>query len=172
MTSSHASRQRSRSAALQVLFAVDMRMAPQAEGDESQAPEELLTKRSALCAEAFADAVAHTEIPKAAMPFARELASGVCAELDAIDETIGRFARNWRVARMATVDRNVLRLAVYELMKGEVPAPVIIDQAVELARRFGGEHSPSFVNGVLDAIARAGLSSESRSPAPSLSEIS
>ncbi len=88
------------------------------------------------------------------MPFARELVTGVCVELERIDETIQRFAQNWRVERMATVDRNVLRLAVWELIGNSAPPEVVIDQAVELARRFGGEGSPGFVNGVLDAIAR------------------
>ena len=70
-------------------------------------------------------------------------------------------ARNWRMSRMATVDRNVLRLAVYELVHTNTPVSIVIDQAIELARRFGGDPSPAFVNGVLDAVAhRSGQEEE------------
>ena len=67
---------------------------------------------------------------------------------------VSSHARNWRVDRMAIVDRNVLRLAAFELMHTETPPAVILDEAVELARRFGSDESPPFVNGVLDAVAR------------------
>lgn len=152
MSSGRASRQRSRGAALQVLFAVDVRLA---HAKESSAAPGAQAQREALTAEAFADAVDHTEIPRSAVEFARALVDGVSCELEQIDAKIRQFARNWRLERMATVDRNVLRLAVYEMTIGGIPPAVAIDQAVELARRFGGEHSPSFVNGVLDAVARA-----------------
>ena len=147
MTSGGVSRQRARGAALQVLFAVDIHWCKR--------DPTLPINRAELAALAFADASVHTEIPQSAVPFARELVTGVCVELERIDAIIERFAQNWRVERMATVDRNVLRLAVWELLGDAAPAEVIIDQAVELARRFGGDGSPAFVNGVLDAIARA-----------------
>jgi N utilization substance protein B len=79
----------------------------------------------------------------------------VTACRDELDALLARHASHWRVSRMAAVDRNVLRLGAYELLRTDAPAPVVIDQAVELARRFGGERSPAFVNGVLDAIAGA-----------------
>ncbi len=72
-------------------------------------------------------------------------------ELDAL---LADCAQNWRISRMASVDRNVLRLGAYELAHTDTPVEVILDEAVELARRFGAESSPAFVNGVLDAIAR------------------
>ena len=74
--------------------------------------------------------------------------------VEELDEILGAHARNWRVSRMTAVDRNVLRLAVYELRDSEIPVAVVIDEAVELARRFGADSSPAFVNGVLDAVAR------------------
>jgi N utilization substance protein B len=92
-------------------------------------------------------------LPEGARAYAEELVSGVSEKRDALDEHIAGCARNWRIERMAAVDRNVLRLATYELGRGDVPASVIIDQAIELARRFGSETSPSFVNGILDAVA-------------------
>lgn len=86
--------------------------------------------------------------------FADELVRAVAAARDALDETIGAASKHWRVERMARVDRNVLRLGVHELgASPEVPRAVIIDQAVELAKRYGAEGSSVFVNGVLDRIA-------------------
>ncbi len=69
-----------------------------------------------------------------------------------IDELIGRHARRWKVERMAAVDRNVLRLAVCELLLGEAPPAVVIDEAIEVARKFSGTDSGDFVNGILDSV--------------------
>lgn len=104
--------------------------------------------------EAFDRIVEHFDVPKVAMEFARMLVAGVAARVADLDELVGQHARNWRVERMAAVDRNVLRLAAFELRETETPVAVVIDEAVDLARRFGSDTSPSFVNGVLDAIAR------------------
>jgi N utilization substance protein B len=79
---------------------------------------------------------------------------GVAADLDRVDEAIRKASTNWRLERMARVDRNVLRLGTWELMKSpEVPRSVILDEAIELAKRFGSEESGAFVNGVLDRVA-------------------
>ena len=93
-------------------------------------------------------------VPGSAIAFARILVAGVAAQTTELDELVGQHARNWRVSRMAAVDRNVLRLAAYELRDTETPVAVVIDEAVDLARRFGSDTSPSFVNGILDAVAR------------------
>jgi len=86
--------------------------------------------------------------------FCRGLALGAEAHVAAIDETIGNVSENWSVSRMPLVDRNILRLATYELLFVEdVPASVSINEAVELAKVFGGEDSSKFVNGVLGRIA-------------------
>jgi N utilization substance protein B len=84
--------------------------------------------------------------------FAQNLLRGVTDQVAAIDELITRHAANWRIERMPAVDRNVLRLAVYEMMRTNTPAAIVIDEALELARRFAGEESVQFVNGVLDAV--------------------
>jgi N utilization substance protein B len=84
--------------------------------------------------------------------FAQDLLRGVTQELPAIDDLITRHAANWRLERMPAVDRNVLRLAVYEMLRTDTPAAIVIDEALELARRFAGEESVQFVNGVLDAV--------------------
>jgi N utilization substance protein B len=85
---------------------------------------------------------------------ADDLVRGVVADLDAVDDAIRKASTNWRVERMARVDRNVLRIGTWELLRAnEVPRAVILDEAVELAKRFGSEDSSSFVNGVLDRVA-------------------
>jgi N utilization substance protein B len=86
--------------------------------------------------------------------YADEAVRGVADELVGIDEAIKKASTNWRLERMARVDRNVLRLGAWELSHhGDVPRAVILDEAVELAKRFGSEESGAFVNGVLDRIA-------------------
>jgi N utilization substance protein B len=88
-------------------------------------------------------------------PFTLALYDGVQTNGGDIDRQLGQAAENWRLARMAAVDRNVLRLGAYELLHTpETPPGVIINEAIELARRFGSVDSPGFVNGVLDRLAR------------------
>jgi len=134
-------RHRSREVALQVLFAIDLRRAK--EGVEPVAQE------------VFDDVAANFEMPEAARAFARELVCGVTTHGAVVDEHLGSAARNWRLERMAVVDRNVLRMATYELLETQTPVGVVLDEAVQLARRFGDDPSPAFVNGVLDGVARA-----------------
>jgi N utilization substance protein B len=88
--------------------------------------------------------------------FAEGLVRGVAARRVALDAVIAGSSEHWRIERMAVVDRNVLRMAIYELLwERETPAAVVIDEAIEVAKRFGGEESGAFVNGVLDAVRRA-----------------
>lgn len=84
--------------------------------------------------------------------FAEGLFAGAVKEIAGIDEQITRHAEHWKLQRMPSVDRNILRLAAYEMLHTETPPAVAIDEALELARRFSGEESVHFVNGVLDAI--------------------
>ncbi|MBM4358528.1 MAG: transcription antitermination factor NusB [Deltaproteobacteria bacterium] len=86
--------------------------------------------------------------------YADELVRGVADARDRIDDRIRAASRHWRIERMSRVDRNILRLGVFELReRHDVPRPVVIDEAVELAKRYGAEGSSVFVNGVLDRIA-------------------
>ncbi len=88
-----------------------------------------------------------------ARAMAERLARGAQAQAAELDDQIAEAAKNWRLDRIAPVDRTILRLGAYELgSERETPAAVVLDEAVELAKRFGEEDSPSFVNGVLDAI--------------------
>lgn len=81
--------------------------------------------------------------------FADALVAGVLARLDSIDATLENRSENWRLSRMAATDRTVLRIAAYELFHTDTPPPVVADEAIELARRYGSEASPRFVAGIL-----------------------
>lgn len=82
------------------------------------------------------------------------LVGGVAGEKDDIDNLIRQYSTNWRLERMAVVDRNILRMATYELMHlRDIPRKVCINEAIEIAKRFGGDDSPSFINGILDRVA-------------------
>lgn len=85
-------------------------------------------------------------------PFAETLMRGVVSAIDPIDEMITKHAEHWKIQRMPTVDRNLLRIAVFEMLRTETPPAVAIDESLELARRFSGEESVHFINGVLDAV--------------------
>lgn len=163
--SSGGSRHQGREVALQVLYAVDLagRTSPRRRperletsdgwdaGEEASVRPEPTVEGS----DGIFDRVAeHFVVPKGALDFARELVTGVVSRLPELDALVSLHARNWRVSRMAVVDRNVLRLAAHELRDTQTPVAVVIDEAVDLARRFGSDRSPSFVNGVLDAIAK------------------
>jgi len=148
------SRRRARELALQVLYAIDLasgrprrRGTVPANGDDAESPQP--------DPDSVFDAVAaHFEVPSGAREFARELVAQVRSRAESLDATIGAHARNWRLARMAAVDRNILRLATFELAYTDTPCAVVLNEAVDLARRFGDDPSPAFVNGILDAVAR------------------
>lgn len=130
------SRRRSRQRALQILFSWDARRQPVDEAIN-----------------AYYDTLFAEEHPERD-PFAAELVNGAIQHLEAVDERIRRHAEHWRLERMPGVDRNILRLAVYEMLHARTPAAVVIDEALELARKFSSEESVQFVNGVLDAVHR------------------
>ena len=131
-----ASRRRARQRALQILFSWDARRRP--------VEEAVNEYYDSLCAD---------ETP-ARDPFVSQLVAGTVEHVAEIDERIARHAEHWRIERMPGVDRNILRLAVFEMTHAGTPAAVTIDEALELARKFSGEESVQFVNGVLDAVRR------------------
>jgi N utilization substance protein B len=134
-------RRRSREHALQVLFEID-----------------LTGGGTAVVLERF---WAGLDADESVRSFTERLVRGVLGDREAIDRRIVDAAEHWRLERMAVVDRNVLRMAVYELLSQESPPPVVIDEEIEVARRFGGEESAAFINGVLDTI-RGGIDAERR----------
>jgi transcription antitermination protein NusB len=126
-------RRRARELALQVLFQLEYNP-----GDPDASFD-----RACLC---FSP-------PKETRAFARQLVQGVWANRENLDKLIAKSSKNWRIERMSRVDRNVLRMAVFEVLHlKEIPPKVAIDEAVELGKRFGTEESGAFVNGVLDHI--------------------
>ena len=128
-------RRQGREMALQALYRADVT------GDASPQAIELLWE--------------HFEAPIDARGFALEIVHGVLERREDIDARLAEAAENWSVGRFSQVDRNVLRIAVYELLQQDerVPTSVVLDEAIEIARRYGGEESSQFVNGILDRIA-------------------
>jgi len=100
------------------------------------------------------------QAPEATREFAVALVRGVTSKLAELDERLVDQTDHWRLERMAAVDRNILRLALYELVfEDDTPPAVVIDEAVEIAKRFGSERSSQFVNGVLDGFIHRGRAS-------------
>lgn len=87
--------------------------------------------------------------------FANQLFEGAAGEVAILDELIGKHAENWKFERLAAIDRAILRLAVHELRGSETPPKVVLNEAVEMAKKFSNQESGAFVNGVLDAISKS-----------------
>lgn len=116
--------------------------------------------------EVLADLEIAVPPPPELLAFARSLAAGTWAHRPRYDELLGRASEHWSVQRMTLVDRNVLRLGLFELLDhGQAPVQVVFNEAIELARRFGDRDSPAFVNGVLDAVRRSVAGEASQPPA-------
>ena len=103
--------------------------------------------------------------------FAHQLVKGTIANRAEIDRIIIAHSQHWRIERMAVVDRNILRLACFEMLKLATPPPVVIDQALELAGKFSSPESLSFLNGVLDAVHHELLNGPPPGAAPPTSEL-
>ena len=131
------SRRKARECALQMLFAADVAEAPSDEVVRSYWAE-----------------LGEPDLDETAREFATRLASGTLANLTSLDERIRSRAEHWRISRMAVVDRNILRLAVYEFLHEPTPRTVAINEALEIARRFSTYEATQFINGILDAIKR------------------
>ena len=141
-----ASRRRAREYALQALYQVDL-----GGGSARQALDSLWTG----ILDTEDDALGHHQPEEDEMAFADRLAHGVVDNRDSLDQSIQASSTNWRVARMSLVDRNILRMGAYELLYlRDIPVNVTINEAVELAKRYGTQDSKAFVNGILDRIAR------------------
>ncbi len=93
------------------------------------------------------------EIPNGIRPFFTELVEGVMAAIGEIDAVLEKSSKNWRISRMPIVDRNVMRIAAFEILKrDDVPHSVSINEAVEIGKKFGAHGSGAFINGVLDQV--------------------
>ncbi|MCP3887505.1 MAG: transcription antitermination factor NusB [Desulfobulbaceae bacterium] len=130
----------SRETALQFLYQEDFTIGP----DQQHGYD--LDERFALFCSLY-------QVNKKARSYAAELLAGVTINLTEVDAIISEAASNWRISRIAATDRNLLRVAVYEMVhRDDVPGQVAINEAVEIAKRFAGEESPKFINGILDAV--------------------
>jgi len=103
----------------------------------------------------FEEFCRHFQVNKKAIPYAKLLLDGVQEKSEEINQLISRYAENWRLERMPVIDRNILRLAVYEVhYQKDVPVSVAINEAVEIAKRFSTDDSGPFINGILDSMAK------------------
>ena len=128
-------RRRAREYALQLLFQIDL---------TGSSPGEV-----------FREFWINQETSTEVRSFSERLVNGVFARRVQLDRLIAGAAEHWRIERMAVVDRNVLRMAVYEMLHDpEIPDAVVIDEAIEVAKKYGSEESGSFINGILDSIRR------------------
>ena len=128
-------RRKARESALQMMFAADV-----------------TNVDSDVLSEDYWNELGETGVDEKTCEFANNLVSGALSNLQAIDDKIRTRAEHWRIERMAIVDRNVLRLAVYEFLFEDTPHTVVINEALEIARRFSTFEATQFINGILDAI--------------------
>lgn len=131
------SRRKARECALQMLFAADVAEMPADDVVRSYWAE-----------------LGESDLDETAREFATRLAAHTLSNLELLDERIRSRAEHWRISRMAVVDRNILRLAVYEFLYEPTPRTVAINEALEIARRFSTYEATQFINGILDAIKR------------------
>ena len=131
------SRRKARECALQMLFAADVAEMPADDVVRSYWAE-----------------LGESDLDETARGFATRFAKGTLSNLELLDERIRSRAEHWRISRMAVVDRNILRLAVYEFLYEPTPRTVAINEALEIARRFSTYEATQFINGILDAIKR------------------
>lgn len=140
------SRRLARETALQVLFQLDV------SGDKSD-----IEKIVHHWAEEFA-------VPEQSIPFAQELVAGTLEHQSEIDEKLSELSEGWGLQRMANVDRNLLRLASYEILyRTDIPGRVTLNEAIEIAKLYGGAESGKFVNGILDKIVVSAQKTEEKS---------
>ena len=132
-------RRKSRELALQFLVSFDMQDSLDADSEDVEA--------------AFASFSEHFLSNTAALPYARRIVDGVCSHWHELDKRIAAHSHNWRVERMSTVDRTILRIAAYELgWADDAPAQVVINEALEIAKRYSIADSVPFINGILDSM--------------------
>jgi transcription antitermination protein NusB len=145
-----AARHRAREAALQMLYQWEVGRVSPHEAVRSYWPGRDAPPSDA---DEHADAVPEVVVDEVGRTFANALVAGTAARVSEVDALIGAHLKNWRIERVAVIDRLVMRLAIYELLtEPDTPAKVVINEALELARTFSGEEPVPLINGVLDAV--------------------
>jgi N utilization substance protein B len=150
-----AARHRSRQRALQVLYQWDMTKRPVDEAIRAfydTLDADKISEESMAGVEPMEEADDEEPSTPGRDEFMEELARGASEMAPDIDHRIAGKSAHWKLERMPIVDRNILRLGIYEMSRQDTPAAVVIDEALELARQFSGEESVAFINGVLDAV--------------------
>jgi N utilization substance protein B len=150
-----AARHRSRQRALQVLYQWDMTKRPVDEAIRAfydTLDADKVSAESMAGVEPMEEADDEEPSTPGRDEFMEELAKGASEMAADIDQRIAGKSAHWKLERMPVVDRNILRLGIYEMSRQDTPAAVVIDEALELARQFSGEESVAFINGVLDAV--------------------
>jgi transcription antitermination protein NusB len=134
-------RRQSRELTLQFLFSRDFQ-------EQVHTPEAVATDFDTFC---------HLfDFNRKSLEYARYLIMGICANLETVDALLADHSHNWRVERMSSVDRNILRIAIFEMRyTNEAPAQVAINEALEIAKRYSVDDSVAFINGILDAVQAA-----------------
>jgi transcription antitermination protein NusB len=142
------SRHKAREIALQILYRYDVAShgnGPTSGPTAKKSSQEMISELTSH--------FQHFDVPEPLREFAGQLVAGSLSEITRLDELLEKHASNWKVSRMSFVDRSLLRMAAYELINfPDTPASVVIDEAIELAKQFGNQDTPSFVNGILDSI--------------------
>ena len=139
-------RRLSRKTALQFLYQVDSASA----GNACPQPSRLRSDFESFCS------LHHEAADGETLEFAFLLCRGVVENIDAIDDILNSRSENWKVSRMSRIDRNILRLSVCEIVfLSDIPLPVTINEAIEVAKEFGSETSAAFINGILDKIGKS-----------------
>jgi len=145
------SRHRAREVALQILYRYDV---PQQQG--AIIPRGTTIPQGTALLNDLVHHFDHFQVDDGLREFASQLVAGTLQHMSDLDSMLEQHVSNWKVARLGFVDRSLLRMAAYELkFMPETPASVVIDEAIELGKEFGTEDTPSFVNGVLDALKKA-----------------
>lgn len=146
------SRHHAREIALQILYRYDVNASGAKNGESTPIPTGM------ALADDLKKHFEHFQVTEGVREFAAELVVGTLAETARLDGEIEKYANNWKIARMALIDRNLLRMALFEMSRfKDIPAAITIDEAVELAKQFGTADTSSFVNAILDSYRKTSL---------------
>lgn len=145
------SRRKARECALQILYQMELQQAPT--GVSAQLSLSAISPAKAL--EATESYFKNFEVPPAVHDFSTSIVRGVMAHAEKIDAVVQSASKKWKLERMSLVDRNILRLATYEMVFGKtIDSNIVINEAIEIAKKYGNTESSAFVNGILDGISK------------------
>jgi N utilization substance protein B len=151
-------RHKAREVALQILYRYDVAQTSAAAKPAGPSKPQMTSQ---MTIDELKKHFTHFQVPEPVQEFAAELVAGTLKHLSGLDQILEKHASNWKVGRMGFVDRSLLRMAIYEILKmPDTPSAVVIDEAIELGKQFGTAETPAFVNGILDAIKRAQAAGE------------